>query len=75
MSVDIKWANVSDFYSIYTCTNGTNLISATFGKASSVYRLFRDVEITRLAHPSTPKLQIRKTVDHRVCVLPYVIVT
>lgn len=74
VSVDIKWANVSDFHSICTSTNGTNLISATFGKASSVYRLFRDVEITRLPHPSIPELQIRKTVDHHVCVLPYVIV-
>lgn len=51
------------------------LISAAFGKAYSVYRLFRDGELTRLPHPISTELQIRKTVDHRACVLPYVIVT
>lgn len=40
----------------------TKLISATFGKTSSVYRLFRDGELTRLQHPISTELQIRKTV-------------
>ena len=52
----------------------TKLISAILGTSSAVCSLFRDgKELTRLPHPVSTELQIKKTMEHRLCVLPYII--
>ena len=65
--MEIRWAFVPVLME-------TKLPPATFGKVSSVYRLFRDEEFMRLPHPISTKLQIKKTADHSICIVTYIIV-